>query len=104
MCSRWKNSFVNFLKDMGERPGKEFSIDRINSKSDYKPGNCRWVLSSIQQNNRSNNIWLQYDTRWYTASQLARLLHITPQSVWKRLKNWGNPIKKQNKHDEDVTK
>ena len=45
VCKRWKNSFVNFLSDMGERK-KGMSIDRINSDGNYEPKNCKWITKS----------------------------------------------------------
>jgi len=41
ICERWLNSFVLFLADMGSRPSKYHTIDRINNDDDYRPGNCR---------------------------------------------------------------
>ena len=52
ICDRWLNSFEVFLKDMGERPGREFSIDRINPDGNYEPGNCRWADRLTQRRNR----------------------------------------------------
>jgi len=34
VCERW-NIFENFLQDMGERPGPEYSIERIDYTKDY---------------------------------------------------------------------
>lgn len=52
VCDRWKNSFINFLTDMGNKPSKEYSLDRINVDGDYEPGNVRWATPSIQSQNR----------------------------------------------------
>lgn len=52
VCGRWDESLANFIEDMGERPGKEYSIDRINPFGNYEPGNCRWATMKEQHRNR----------------------------------------------------
>jgi hypothetical protein len=62
ICNRWKNSFIDFLTDMGRAPSKHHTVDRINNNSDYKPSNCRWATRKEQSNNKRNNIMIGDET------------------------------------------
>lgn len=50
VCDRWK-VFENFLDDIGRRPARSFSIDRIWNGGNYEPVNCRWATKKQQANN-----------------------------------------------------
>ncbi len=43
VCKRWLNSFKNFLDDMGRKPSRLYTLDRINNSGNYTPANCKWA-------------------------------------------------------------
>jgi|LGOV01.1.fsa_nt_gb hypothetical protein len=51
VCDSWRHSFTNFLSDMGERPFKSATVDRIDNDGDYTPENCKWSTKKEQSNN-----------------------------------------------------
>lgn len=62
VCDRWKNSFENFLTDMGPRPSLKHTLDRYpNNDGNYEPGNCRWANAIQQRNNRRDSIKIKGD-------------------------------------------
>jgi len=52
ICKEWLDNFAAFYEHIGPRPGKGYSIDRINNDGDYEPGNIRWATTYEQRNNR----------------------------------------------------
>lgn len=75
VCNAWKTSFVEFFKDMGERP-KGHTIDRIDNNGNYEPGNCRWAVQKTQSNNTRKNYYVEYQGRTQTAKQWAEELKL----------------------------
>jgi hypothetical protein len=58
VCDRWRESFLNFLEDMGDRP-KGCTLDRIDGSKGYYLDNCRWATKKEQARNRKSNRWIE---------------------------------------------
>lgn len=56
VCDRWNptagGSFENFYEDMGQRPAKNYSLDRCDNSEGYSIENCKWVERTLQNYNR----------------------------------------------------
>lgn len=58
VCARWLHSFENFLEDMGPKPSKDYSLERVDNERGYGTDNCEWANRYTQsRNTRSNKIY-----------------------------------------------
>lgn len=87
VCERWKNSFENFLSDMGYAPSINHSIDRIDNNGNYEQNNCRWATWKQQHGNRSNNRWIEFNGEKRILADWARKLNIDCKKVDTFIKN-----------------
>jgi hypothetical protein len=91
VCDRWKNSFENFLADMGASPAKT-TIDRLDNDGDYCPENCRWANSEQQANNTSTNRLLTIYGKTMTLSCWTKVNpYVKPATASMRLRRGWTP-------------
>lgn len=58
VCDRWRNDYLAFLADMGNRPSSSHSLDRKDSTGHYEPANCRWATPTEQTRGRRKAIFV----------------------------------------------
>lgn len=87
VCNRWRDSFENFLTDMGDRPSHMPTIERNDFNGNYEPSNCRWANWIDQGNNRRSNVILTYNGESMTMSQWIRKLGFKKSTIKARLRN-----------------
>lgn len=91
ICDEWVNDFIQFHKDMGERP-LNTTLDRINNSGNYEPSNCRWATWREQENNKDSLTKIMFENNSYTIGELVYLLDLTPtetNKIYKRHSKYG---------------
>jgi hypothetical protein len=61
VCDRWKESFLNFIEDMGDKPSPDLSIERIDNSKGYCKENCKWGTLQEQSFNKRNTRYVEYN-------------------------------------------
>jgi hypothetical protein len=87
VCEEWRNSYENFLKDMGNRPGREYSIERINTNGNYEPSNCKWGTRSEQAHNRRDSHRLFKDGQQISISEVSNKSGVSYRALVARIRN-----------------
>lgn len=75
--------FQEFLADVGERPSKGHTIDRVDPDGHYEPGNVQWSTKSVQNSNKSGYI-LEFNGERLTTYGWAEKLGLHPGALRKR--------------------
>ncbi len=88
VCRRW-HAFGNFLADMGRRPFRRATIERINGRKNYSPTNCKWATYKEQANNTIRNVRISYQGRTQTLAQWSDETSIPYSALKKRIRLLG---------------
>lgn len=102
VCRRWRESFLDFLSDMGARPDANYSIDRIDVRGNYScgkcdecvanvwPHNCRWATQVTQCNNRRASVRLETSMGSLTLKDASLVSGVSRGGIYnRRLSGWS---------------
>jgi hypothetical protein len=93
ICKRWLSNKYNFFEDMGDRPGPNYSIDRIDNDGHYSCGKCpecirrgwpmnvKWADGFEQANKTRKNRNITFNGETKTLSQWIRWSGLNPAAV-----------------------
>ncbi len=84
VCDEWQNfqTFHDWAVSNGY--SDDLSIDRIDPEGDYCPENCRWEDSEMQNNNRRDSVFVEYNGERMTIAQWSRKLGVPRMTLYKR--------------------
>ena len=87
ICEEWKDDFTAFY-DWSLRNGwnEGLEIDRMDNNGSYSPENCRWVSRTVQNNNKRNNHYIEYNGKTQTMAQWAKELNMNPVTLKSRIR------------------
>lgn len=106
VCDRWRESFANFLEDVGPRPSKKHSLDRINPDGNYEPTNVRWATLQEQARNKRKSLFLPHPEtgKMIPAAAVAEYLGISYHAMRTRYIKEGKwPRSPKQEHTKDQT-
>lgn len=106
VCSSWKNSYQAFVNDMGRKPTKRHTIDRIKNNLHYSCGkcreckrrnwkmNCRWATQSEQTRNTRRTRLFNYKGKSLVLADWSKETGISRLTLSSRLLRFGWTCKK----------
>lgn len=88
MSIEWKESFDNFIKDMGRRPNNKYSIERVDNNGSYCKENCKWATRTEQaRNTRRTRHFVVEGKEYHSISMLAESFGVNIHTLNTRLHN-----------------
>lgn len=82
-------SFIDFYKELGDRPVDKKSVDRIDVNGHYELGNVRWATAKEQCRNQRRNIRFEFEGKSLTAGEWEEITGIKRTTIERRIKDYG---------------
>ena len=93
MFGAWRRSYLEFeryiIETIGERAGRQYSIDRIDNARGYVPGNLRWATGAQQARNKRTAQYYELNGERHTLAEWAELAGLTYDRVRQRVNTYS---------------
>lgn len=87
-----RGGFVRFMAYMGPKPSPRHTIERIDNKRGYEPGNVRWATYAEQGRNKCNNVLATLAGETRTLNDwCARLREVSDSTAYVRVERGWSP-------------
>lgn len=90
VCDEWQNDFMSFYNwtlangyDENAKYG-ECTIERINVNGNYEPNNCTFKNLKEQANNKTTNVFVEYNGETHTLKQWSEIFNLKYKSMVNR--------------------
>lgn len=89
MSPEWRGSFLTFYKDMGRKPSKNMTIERVDNNGNYTKENCIWATRKTQGRNNRGNKLLTINGETKCLAYWAEFFNVDYQlACWRIRKKW----------------
>lgn len=86
VCRRWRESVTRFVQDVGEPPGPNYHLIRINAKENFTPTNCRWAPNDSVGRGGKPTLRIAYQGKTMGLREWAEKLGMSTQGLERRVK------------------
>lgn len=88
VCDEWHDFLTFYQWAMDAGYSDELTIDRVDSRGNYCPDNCRWATYKQQARNQSSNIMVEYKGETKTLAEWAEIYSLPYKSVHLRYRKY----------------
>ena len=90
VSKEWRDSFEQILNDMGKRPSKAYSVERIDNDKGYSASNCKWATLKEQANNKRTSRHIIYNGIKKTVAQWSDTTGLSKKMLYSRVeRGWS---------------
>lgn len=88
VCDEWRESFSNFLRDMGPRPAG-YTLERKDNDGPYCKDNCEWAPLHVQKANMRKSRYYDFCGERLTIPQASAKYGVNVETIRSRIELRG---------------